>query len=421
MKTTITPSDITGKIYPPCSKSYAQRAFATALLTEEESILHNIELCDDAKTALNVIKMLGADVRFADKETIIIRGGMKPVCDVIDVANSGLAVRLFAPIAALGHKEITFSSPQQSKQRNFEMLLWPLRELGAEVAANKGTLPMKLKGPLRGGECTIDWRSSSQFLTGLLIALPLVKEDTVLHVNKLDSTHYIDMAIDTVERFGGRIEHNGFNEYFIQGGQRYHGVEYAIEGDWSCASFWLVAGAVAGEVTVNNMNMLSHQPDTAIIDALQRAGAGIVTSDDSITVTRKPLHGFEFDATDHTDLFPILTILAANCEGRSIIKGADMLSYGELDRGAALMEEFPKLGIELHIENGDKLIVEGGGIEGGHVSSRDDHRIAMAEAIAGLTSRKGVTIEDAEAVTKSYPTFWDDLNELTSGKAAATK
>lgn len=413
METTILPSDISGGIAPPCSKSYAQRAFATALLAEDETILRNIELCDDAKTALNVIEALGAKVKMLDEETLSITGGFSPKQENIDVADSGLATRLFAPIAALHEGTLQITSSESSRKRNFGMLIRPLRELGVDISSQNGMLPLKLTGPIKGGETIIDWQSSSQFLTGLLIAAPMIGQDTVLHVKNLDSTHYIDMTIDIVERFGGQIEHNEFKEFFIPGGQKYHGVDYAIEGDWSCAAFWLVAGAVAGEVTVSNMNMLSRQSDIAIIDALQRAGAEITTMDNKITVSRNPLHGFEFDASRHTDLFPILTVLAANCAGTSIIKGADMLSFGESDRGTAIIEEFPRLGIKMHIEDGDKLIVEGGRITGGGVSSRDDHRIAMAEAIAGLTSASGVRIEDAEAVTKSYPTFWNDLQALT--------
>ena len=416
MEINISRSEISGEIAPPCSKSYAQRAFAAALLCKEESILRNIELCDDAKTTFNVIEALGAKISSSESsdDTFKIKGGLYPKNNKIYVADSGLAVRLFSPIIALSEKELTLHGDISQDRRNFEKLLNPLKKLGANVSFRNGRLPVKIKGPLRGGEIHIA-ETSSQFLTGLLIALPLIEEDTVLHIDKTDSTSYIDMTIETIERFGGKIEHNEFKEFFIRGGQTYNAVDYAIEGDWSSAAFWLVAGAISGEVTITNMNMLSRQADIAIIKALQRSGAEIITTNNSITVSRNALHGFEFDITTYPDLLPILTVLAANCDGQSIIKGIDTLSYGNLDRKIAILEEFPKLGIDLKLEN-ECLIIKGGTITGGEVSSRNDHRIAMTEAIAGLTSTNGVRITSAEAVTKSYPTFWSDLNALTSDK-----
>ncbi len=421
METTICAAHISGEIYPPCSKSYAQRAFATALLADGESLLHNIEFCDDTRTALKIIGDLGADTTMLDETSLRIKGGFAPRTDRVDTCGSGLAVRLFAPIAALASCPITIFSSQQQRKRTFDTMLRPLQELGVNATCKNGQLPIKLEGPFNGGEVSVGSHTSSQFLTGLLIALPLIEHDTILHVGGLDSEQYIEITLDVIERFGGKIEHNGFSEFFIRGGQRYTPIDYSIEGDWSSAAFWLVAGAITGEVTVNNMDMLSLQADTAIIEALQRAGVEIITTNRNISITHRHLHGFEFDATHHTDLFPILAILAANCEGTSTIKGASRLFCGDCDRGEAILEEFPKMGINIAIENGDDLVIKGGIVKGGRVSSRHDHRIAMAEAIAGLTSTHGVTIEASEAVTKSYPTFWNDLRNLTAGACFARK
>ena len=412
MKVTVVSGEVEGSLSTPCSKSYAQRAFAAALLAEGRSTIRGLELCDDTRSAIEAITALGAKVEWVDEHTCTIDGGLSPQSDTINTGESGLSTRLFTPIAALSDKTIRIEGRGSMLRRPIGMMIAPLQELGVKVACD-GFLPITVKGPLRGGETDVDGFVSSQFLTGLLMALPLAEEETVLHINKLNSRPYIAMTIDAVEKFGVRIEHNDYKEFYIPAGQKYEPADYYIEGDWSSASFMLVAAAIAGKVRVKNMSPLSLQADVTIIDVLEEAE--IITSPTDIIVERNELRAFEFDATNSPDLFPILTILASQCEGTSKIIGVGRLLHKESNRAEAIVEEFSKLGIKMSIDDEeDALYVEGGEIIGGTVSSRGDHRIAMSAAVAGLCSREGVTIEDAEAVAKSYPTFWEDLKSLTN-------
>ncbi|MBQ1980357.1 MAG: 3-phosphoshikimate 1-carboxyvinyltransferase, partial [Alistipes sp.] len=269
---------VKGIIAPPSSKSYAQRAIALALLSQGKSILRNIEFCKDTRSALSCIEALGAKVEILDESTIAIEGGLRPLSNTLHVGESGLATRLFTPIASLWHEAITIQGEGTLLHRPMIMMIEPLRALGVEVRDGGGYLPIEVKGPIHGGEIEVDGSISSQFITGLLLSLPLAEEDTTLHVTSPVSTPYIDMTIDTARIFGIEImqKEGDYTEFFIEGGQKYTPADISIEGDWSGASTILVAGAIAGEVTVKNISTLSKQADTAIIRALERAGAGII-------------------------------------------------------------------------------------------------------------------------------------------------
>ena len=279
---------VKGTITPPSSKSYAQRAIALALLAKGRTVLRNIEFCKDTRSALKCIEALGAKVEYLDESTIAIEGGLNPLSNTLYVGESGLATRLFTPIASLNRTPITIQGEGTLLYRPMTMMVDPLRQLGVTVRDGGGFLPIEVQGPIHGGEICVDGSISSQFITGLLLALPLAEEDTTLHVDSPVSTPYIDMTIDTAHRFGIEIMHNegDYSEFFIKGGQQYTPTDLAIEGDWSGASTMLVAGAIAGEVTVKNISTLSKQADTAICHALERAGAGIIIEQDSITVSK---------------------------------------------------------------------------------------------------------------------------------------
>ena len=415
MEKTIHPSQVSGEVRPPCSKSYAQRALAAALLSDGETTLSNIELCDDTRYAMNVITGLGASVRQTGPTEYVIRGGLAPITDTINTGESGLATRLFTPIAALCERRMTITGTGPMLRRPIGMMIDPLRNLGVQVRSN-GYLPITVQGPLRGGETDVEAYVSSQFLTGLLMSLPLAEGDTILHVEQPNSLPYLAVTVDLASKFRIRMEHNGFREFFIPGGQHYHPAKLHIEGDWSSAAFMLVAGAIAGEVTAKRMNTLSLQADLAIIQALTKAGAVIITTPDEITVRKRELTGFDFDATQRPDLFPILAVLGANCEGTTHIRGMNRLVYKESNRAEALVSEYTKLGMDVALED-DVMTVRGGSLSGGTRDSCNDHRIAMAAAIAALAASGPVTITNAQAVTKSYPRFWDDLDSIIRTKA----
>ena len=413
MKTTIHKGRIAGSITAPASKSYAQRAVAAALRAGGETTLTHLDLCNDTRAALDVARRLGASVSH-EGTTYTIRGGLNPVSTKLNIGESGLATRLFTPIASLCHMPITINGEGSILRRPIEMMEEPLQALGVEVISNGGYLPISVKGPMRGGEIHVDGSLSSQFITGLLMALPLSPNDTVLHVENLKSRPYVDMTIDLAARFGVAIEHNNYEQFYIAGGQHYTPCTYNIEGDWSGASCLLVAGATAGSITIRNLNHISLQADLAIIEALARAGAEIITTNSSVTVHGGPLHAFEFDATDCPDLFPALAALAASCEGTSVLTGTQRLTYKESNRAETIAEVFGRLGIGVDLSEENTMRITGGPVSSAVVDSHNDHRIAMAAAVAALSSDDSVVIEGADAADKSYPNFWNDLDTLRS-------
>ncbi|MCH5329645.1 MAG: 3-phosphoshikimate 1-carboxyvinyltransferase [Alistipes sp.] len=414
MDTSVPRGRLQGRIAPPCSKSYAQRALALALLAEGTSVLRNIEFCDDTLSAMHCIETLGARVQRIDRSTLAVTGGTAPDAHVLHVGESGLATRLFTPIAALRSTPVIIEGRGTLLHRPMSMMAEPLRTLGVDVRDGGGYLPIEVCGPLRGGEIDVDGSLSSQFVTGLLLALPMASDDTTMRVHGAVSTPYIDMTVDTVERFGGRILHNDYSEFFIEGGQQYRAADFNIEGDWSAAAMLLVAGAVAGEVTVDNISSLSKQADTAVCRALVRAGASLISEERSVTAARRDLTAFEFDATECPDLFPALVALAAAAEGTSTIIGTSRLEYKESHRAETLKEEYAKLGIEIDTNTENIMRVRGGEIRAARTESHNDHRIAMSIAVSALRCKdeRGVIIEGAEAVAKSYPTFFEDLKAL---------
>lgn len=412
MDITIPPGSVAGALTPPCSKSYAQRALAASLLAEGESTLHNIEFCDDTRSALHCIRTLGADVRQTDSDTLRIRGGLAPRGNRLHVGESGLSARLFTPLAALVGEPMFIEGSGSLLRRPMRPLTEALERLGASVRDNDGRLPVEVQGPLEGGELEIDGSLSSQFVTGLLLALPLARHDTTLHVHHAVSKPYLAMTVSTAARFGVEISHNDFEEFFIEGGQRYRPAEFHIEGDWSAAAMLLAIGATAGEVRVENLSTLSQQADTAVLTALVRSGAGLIDESTAVTAARRQLRAFEFDATDCPDLFPALAVLASAADGVSVIRGTSRLEHKECHRAEALREEYGRLGIEIDLETEDIMRIRGGAVHGGRVSSHGDHRIAMSLAAAALRADGEVTIEGAECVSKSYPLFFEELERL---------
>ena len=402
-----------GVVAPPCSKSYAQRALAVALLAKGRSVLRNMDFCKDTLSALDCIQMLGAKVERTDDNTIVVDGGLAPQSDSLCVGESGLSARLFTPIASLCSEPIVINGEGTLLYRPMDMMIHPLRRLGVDVRDGGGRLPIEVCGPMQGGEIDVDGSVSSQFVTGLLLSLPLADNDTVINVAGAVSKPYLDMTIDTAARFGVAIEHNDYEQFYIAGGQSYTPTDYAVEGDWSAAAMLLVAGAVAGEVTVKNLSMLSKQADVAVCDALVRAGAELTTEGNTVTAAHREVRGFEFDATNCPDLFPALATLAAAAEGESRIVGTRRLEHKESNRAEAIRKEFGKIGIEVDLSEPNVMKITGGKITGGvEVESYGDHRMAMTLAVAALLSDREITIKGAECVSKSYPDFFETLSML---------
>lgn len=407
---------LSGTVTAPASKSYAQRAIAIAALAKGTSVLRNMTLCNDIIAALDVIKRLGAEVK-VDGNNYTIKGDIYPENDlVLDIGESGLSARMFTAISALFDNVVTITGHGSILQRPFGNVEGPLNALGVDVFTNNGYLPVTIKGILKGGEVIVDGSGGSQFLTGLLIALPLVREDSTVKVRNLKSIPYIDMTLKAAEEFGGRITNLNYETFFINGGQSYKAGELNMEGDWSGASNMLVAGALCGDkkgVRVDNLSLRSKQADTAIVKVLEYAGANVAVEGNSVTTYRSETKGFTFNATHCPDLFPAIVALAACSKGESTIIGTSRLACKESDRAKVLKDVYGQMGIAIDLSQDDIMTVKGGRIRGGvTVDSHNDHRIAMSAAIAALRADKPVTITGEDAVNKSYCAFWKDIESL---------
>ncbi len=406
----IHPSLAFGEISAPPSKSLTQRAFAAALLANGRSTIINASLCDDSMVALDVIRKLGAKVD-ARNGNFVITGGFKAQDSLLHCGESGLVMRMFAPIAALLSEKITFTGAGTLKKRPVQMIEEALVQLGVSVKSNHGLLPFSVQGPMQGGNAVIDGSVSSQPLTGLLMALPLLENDSEVRVMNLKSKPYIAMTLELLGGFGITIENHDFELFKIPGQQTYRPLEYTVEGDWSGAAFMLVAGAVNGNVRIKGLNAHSKQSDITILEALKNSGAQIEFDNNTFWGSKSQLSAFCFDASECPDLFPPLAVLAANCRGTSKIFGVNRLVYKESNRALAIKEEMEKLGIMIKIV-GNEMHITGGAIAHSCLHSHDDHRIAMMAAIAAISADGPVTIMNADCVAKSYPEFFRDLEIL---------
>ena len=410
MERCLEPSAIKGTLKAPASKSMTQRAIAAALLADGQSIIHNPSYCDDSLAAMSIAVGLGARVEPQVNE-LKINGSAVLKEPKLNCGESGLAIRMFSPIAALYPAEIKMVGANSLKKRPMFMIEEALNQLGVKCTSSGGFIPLTIEGPIVGGYCEIDGSVSSQLLTGLLMALPLAAGNSEIRVNNLKSKPYIDMTIQILKSFGISVENRDYSLFRIQGNQKYIPQSYTVEGDWSGGAFLLVAGAINGQLCVRGLRSDSMQSDKLIVNALENAGAHIISGENQIEITRSELKAFEFDSTESPDLFPPLVALASYCEGISTIKGVSRLIYKESDRAKALQEEFSKMGIKIEI-NDDLMFVIGGKPQGARVESHDDHRIAMAIAVASLGATAKVSIRDSQCVAKSYPGFFDDLRRV---------
>jgi 3-phosphoshikimate 1-carboxyvinyltransferase len=418
MIVTIHPSSLKGVITAPASKSSMQRACAAALLRRGVTVLHNPGHSHDDLAALDTISRLGADVA----GPVITSRGVHPGATEINCGESGLGVRMFTPIAALSEKPLVINGRGSLLTRplNFFDEIFPL--LGIRITSRNGFLPLHIQGPLQPASITVDGSLSSQFLTGLLMAFAAAGagEGITITVDNLKSKPYIDLTLKVLNDFGWNVTHEGHRHFYFgppipwrdatRGGRASDDpLHYTVEGDWSGAAFLLVAGAIAGPVDVNGLDLGSTQADRAVLTALEDSGASLCLQPEEINVSPQPLKPFRFNATDCPDLFPPLVALAAYAHGISELRGVSRLQHKESDRANALQQEFGKLGIRIDL-SGDLMRIHGGtGVRGATVDSHNDHRIAMACAVAALKADGPVTIEGAQAINKSYPDFYDHL------------
>lgn len=411
MSILIKPSSVNGKIQAPASKSYMQRAIMASALTEGTSVLSNCSFCEDTLALLNIAQQLGAKIH--QKETILeITGDFTSPTSILNCHESGLALRMTAPIVALLSTPTQIIGTGSLIHRPIDMISEALKQLKIEIKTSNGQLPLTISGPLLGGNIEIDGSKGSQLHTGLLMSLPLAKNNSTILVHHLTSKPYIEMTLEVLTAWNIEIIHHDFTEFIIAGNQHYKPTNFIIEGDWSSAAFMLVAGAIAGNITVNGLNKNSKQADAKIMEVIHQVGASIQYSNNSITVSKNELNGFDFDATNCPDLFPPLVALAVHCNSTSTIQGVSRLFNKESNRADSLVKEFTNLGANIKITD-NQMIIKPSSLKPGIVDSHNDHRIVMATAISALGSDAGVEINGFDCINKSYPDFYTDLKTIT--------
>ena len=394
-----------------------QRACAAALVAKGISIIKNPGNSNDDKAAMDIIQKLGAKLEIENGNLKVESKGVQPLSSEINCGESGLSIRMFTPLVALSNEEITINGSGSLTTRPMDFFDEILPQLGIKIQSNGGKLPLKVQGPVIPATIEIDGSLSSQFLTGLLMAYAAGNAtDVSIKVNNLKSKPYIDLTLDVMKQFGLKVpENKNYEEFYFNKNTHSSQLKthhYTVEGDWSGAAFLLVAGAVAGNIVVKGLDVFSTQADKAVLQALMDCGCKLSIQTEQIEIGKAPLKPFHFNATECPDLFPPLVALAANCNGKTVIEGTSRLTHKESNRAITLQEEFGKLGVQINLQDNLMIIRGGTGIKAATVHSRHDHRIAMACAVAALNADGAVVIEEAEAINKSYPDFYEHLQLL---------
>ena len=404
-----------GTVRAISSKSDVHRFLFAAALADGRSSLHFTTLSGDIAASIAALRALGAAVTLSGTEgdyTAEIRGITAPKKDaLLDAAECGTTARLLLPVAAALGGGFTLTGKTGLAARPFDALCISLCENGAVL--DRDRLPITGRGQLQSGIFRIRGDVSSQYISGLLFALPrLVGDSEIRLTTPLVSAGYVDMTLDMLARFGVRVEKTEAG-FFVPGGQVYTPTrDYRAEGDWSSAGYFLAAGALGGRVTVRGLIAGSRQRDREMLDLLVRAGAAVeVGKDGAITVTGGDLCGIDFDGEDIPDAVPMLVGVLATARGESRVRGAARLRLKESDRIATTAAMLRALGGSV-TATADGFSVRGTRLVGGTADAANDHRIAMSAAVLAAATARGVTIRGADAVAKSYPTFFEDLQKL---------
>ncbi|MCX7771508.1 MAG: 3-phosphoshikimate 1-carboxyvinyltransferase [Clostridia bacterium] len=412
-----------GTVLAQPSKSMGHRAILCAALAKGRSIIDNIVLSDDMIATIGAVQALGVAVKitesahFKGRKKLIIEssGQIKVQQPVIDCHESGSTARFIMPITRLCADRVTLTGRGRLVERPFELYEKLFKEKGMDYEDQCGKMPITISGRLKSGEYTLPGDVSSQFISGLLFALPLLEGDSDIHVtHKVESLPYIQMTLQALKDFGVLIDVNeDYRHYHIKGSQSYQArQDYVVEGDWSQAAFFCVMGALSEGLSIEGLNRDSLQGDKVIVQILERMGAKPVFTDRVLSFSKASLKGIEVDVSQCPDLVPAIGVAASLAEGQTHIVNAARLRMKESDRLAATRHELGCLGAKI-MEEPEGLVIEGStSLCGGHAQGVNDHRIVMALASATVACTGDVVIDGTEAVSKSYPEFWDDFKAL---------
>ena len=417
--TEISPGELSGSITVPPSKSIAHRAIICASLAEGTSIVENYMPSKDMEATMNGMLAMGAQIEEERDETagsvrLIVTGGLqrKEIVE-IDCIESGSTLRFLIPLALIYGERSIFTGQGRLGSRPIDPYLRIFEKQNINYLMNDKQLPIEIKGVLRSGEFVLDGNVSSQFVSGLLFSLPLLKGDSkVIIRNNLESKGYVDLTIDMLKKFGIDILNINSREFFIKGSQRYRKTEIFIEGDYSQAAFWLATGSMGKGVRCQGLSTDSLQGDKEIIEIIKKMQGRLVEGKGWVEALKSPMESIRIDVSQCPDLVPILAVLGTQSTGTMELFNGARVRIKESDRLSAISTELNKLGANIK-ETADGLIIIGvSKLNGGEVDSWNDHRIAMALAVAATKADGKVIIKNSGAVEKSYPGFWDDFRKL---------
>ena len=413
------PSKLEGSIKVPPSKSMAHRAIICASLSDGKSKIDNIDYSDDIIATIEGMKALGANIikkgDSLEVEGIYSSSLNRKVERVIDCNESGSTLRFLVPIALLIPGKSKFIGRGNLGKRPLKTYYEIFDKQGIKYSYENEKLNLDVEGNLKGGEFYVEGNVSSQFITGLLFTLPLLKEDSkIVITTEMESKGYIDLTLSAMKEFGIDIINNDYREFIIKGNQKYTSRDYRVEGDYSQGAFFLCANALGNDIEVKDLSLKSLQGDKEVVDILERMGVEFINSENGIrSKVKNEINSTIIDGSQCPDIIPVLAATAALAKGRTEIINASRLRIKECDRLAAVNSELSKLGVNV-VENEDGLIIDGidsldGGIE---VWSHKDHRIAMTLAIIATRCKNPIIIKDYECIAKSYPNFFEDYKML---------
>ncbi len=413
MDAIITPSKLSGEVIIPPSKSLSHRAIIAASLANGKSKISNVLFSNDIIATINAMRACGAKIEEHEDYLIIEGSDVIRKENVIDANESGSTIRFMIPIALVSNEEITFTGKNHLVKRPLDTFLEIFDSQGIKYERGEDYLPLKVNGGLKSGEFNVRGDISSQFITGLLYALPLLNGDSIIHITtKMESIGYIDLTIDILKMFGIVIENRNYQEFYIKGNQKYKPCDYTIEGDYSQSAFFLVANALGASIKLKAMEEKSHQGDKKIISDMNDFGFETKFINNELVISNKNPHGATIDFSQSPDLGPALTVLASLINDKSEFINASRLRIKECDRITCMKEEINKLGGNI-TELPDGMIINGVNmLHGGIVDSHNDHRVAMSLAMATLKMDGELRIINASSVSKSFPHFWKVFEKL---------
>ena len=408
----VEPSQLNGTVAIPPSKSDVHRAIICGALSRGKCVISPVDLSEDIKATIGCVETLGAKVNISEGVLTIDGSEMfKGNNYQIFCNESGSLLRFIIPVVSAVGISATFTGAGRLPERPIGIYLDCLPKAGVKCTTKSG-LPLTVEGQLQAGTFEIPGNVSSQFITGLLFALPLLKEDSkIILTSPLESVAYVDITINVMKKFGVIIETTDYG-YFVKGNQKYIPQNYTTEGDWSNAAFFMTAAAIKGDITVTGVDKNSAQGDKEIAEILKRFGAKVEFTDNSVRVQKGDLKATDIDARQIPDLVPILAVCATFAEGITHVTGAERLRIKESDRLSAIANAINKLGGNV-IEKPDGLVITGvKSLKGGTVQGVNDHRIVMAMSVATLMATDTVTITDMESIKKSFPNYFEEYNRL---------